>query len=186
MYASALQSTREDCLLTGLLHCLATLRRRTLKDIKLHDGTVLPRDTLIMAATDATHTDDAVYDDADRFDPFRFARMREAEGDATKHQFVHTSVNYLPFGHGRHAWSVVSCRRLSKRGPHRSYMRHSPGRFFVAYEMKALLSYVLLNYDFTLSDDGPWTPSYNESGLVPPSGSLLFKKRENSVHYETA
>ncbi|KAJ8457660.1 hypothetical protein ONZ51_g11391 [Trametes cubensis] len=159
MYASALQSTREDCLLTGLLHCLATMRRRTLKYIKLHDGTVLPRDTLIMAATDATHTDDAVYDDADRFDPFRFARMREAEGDATKHQFVHTSVNYLPFGHGRHA---------------------CPGRFFVAYEMKALLSYVLLNYDFTLSDDGPWTPSYNESGLVPPLGSLLFKKRENS------
>ncbi|KAI0654507.1 cytochrome P450 [Cubamyces menziesii] len=133
---------------------ISTMRRRTLKDIKLHDGTVIPRDTLIMAATSATHTDGAVYEDADRFDPFRFARMREAEGDATKHQFVHTSANYLSFGHGRHA---------------------CPGRFFVANEMKALLSYVLLNYDFKMSDDWPWTPNYKGLGLIPPLGSLLFK-----------
>ena len=77
-----------------------------MKDVKLRDGTVIPRNTMIMAATDAMQHDGAVYDDAERFDPFRFARMREAEGEAIKHQFVHTSVNYLPFGHGKLAWSV--------------------------------------------------------------------------------
>ncbi|KAH9897773.1 cytochrome P450 [Cubamyces lactineus] len=142
-----------------------TLLRRALKDIKLRDGTVIPRDTMIVAATDAMHNDSALYDDADRFDPFRFARMREAEGEATKHQLVHTSVKYMPFGHGRHA---------------------CPGRFFVANEIKSLLSYLLLNYDFKLSDDGPWTPSYYGLDIIPPLGSLQFKKRENSVHFEAA
>ena len=62
----------------------------------------------------------------------------------------------------------------------------SPGRFFVANEIKSLLSYLLLNYDFKLSDDGPWTPSHRSLGLVPPLGSLLFKRREKPVHHETA
>ena len=65
-------------------------------------------------------------------------------------------------------------------------MYHSPGRFFVANEIKSLLSYLLLNYDIKLSDDGPWTPSYYGLDIIPPLGSLLFKKRENSVHYEAA
>ena len=52
------------------------------------------------------HYDEALYEDAETFDPWRFARMRESEGESTKHQFVNTSVHYIPFGHGRHAWYV--------------------------------------------------------------------------------
>ncbi|KAI0336591.1 cytochrome P450 [Cubamyces sp. BRFM 1775] len=141
----------------------ASLTRKALKDIRLRDGTVIPRGTLVVVATEATHNDGAVYDNADQFDPFRFARMREADGEATKHQFVHTSATYMPFGHGRHA---------------------CPGRFFVANEVKCLLSYLLLNYDFKLSDDGPWAPSYYGFDIVPPLGGLLFRKRETSVGRE--
>ena len=50
------------------------------------------------------HYDEALYEDAETFDPWRFARMRESEGESTKHQFVNTSVDYIPFGHGKHAW----------------------------------------------------------------------------------
>ena len=50
------------------------------------------------------HYDDAYYPNADEFEPFRFARLREIEGEGTKHQFVNTSNNYVPFGVGRHAW----------------------------------------------------------------------------------
>ena len=42
----------------------------TLKDITLRDGTFVPKDTLITAATWATHRDEALYPDADVFDPF--------------------------------------------------------------------------------------------------------------------
>ena len=62
------------------------------------------------------HLDDAVYADAHTFDPFRFARMHEAEGDAegTKYQYASTSPDYLAFGHGRHGWCVPSSSRRSR------------------------------------------------------------------------
>ena len=91
----------------------------TLKDITLRDGTFVPKDTLITAATWATHRDEALYPDADVFDPFRFERLRAgtSASSSTKHQFVHTSVDYIAFGHGKHAWYVLltSFRRCLER-----------------------------------------------------------------------
>ena len=80
------------------------MTRKVLKDITLHDGTFLPKNTIVAAASVSTHYDGNIYADAETFDPFRFARMREIECEGTKHQFVNTSNNYVPFGVGRHAW----------------------------------------------------------------------------------
>lgn len=34
--------------------------------------------------------------------------MREkGEGEEVKHQYVNTSLEFVPFGHGRHAWYVL-------------------------------------------------------------------------------
>ena len=82
----------------------ASVGRKALKDVTLSDGTVLPAGTLVVANSYPMHHDDAHYPGAAAFDPFRFARMREIEGEGTKHQFVNTSNNYVPFGVGRHAW----------------------------------------------------------------------------------
>ncbi|KAH9897774.1 cytochrome P450 [Cubamyces lactineus] len=142
---------------------------RALKDIRLSDGTVIARGGLVAAASDAMHHDSALYDNAGRFYLFRFAHMCEAKAGATKHQLMHASHNYLSFGYGR---DVV--------------MHSSPGRFFVANELKSLLSYFLLNFDLKLSDDGLRTPSCHGMNIILLSGSLLFKKRKNSVHYEAA
>ena len=79
-----------------------------MKDVTLSDGTRIPRGTLVAAAAILAHSDDSVYTDPDVFDPFRFARMRDAAGEGTKHQFVNTSLEYIAFGHGKHAW-CVSC-----------------------------------------------------------------------------
>lgn len=69
------------------------------------DGTTLPEGTFLTVAMDATHHDEASYgQNSDVFDGFRFANMRESgEGEAIKHQMVNTNVDYVPFGHGRHA-----------------------------------------------------------------------------------
>ena len=83
------------------------MTRKVLKDITLHDGTFLPKNTIVAAASVSTHYDGNIYADAETFDPFRFARMRTGEGESTKHQFVNTSTEYIPFGHGKHAWCVV-------------------------------------------------------------------------------
>ena len=90
-----------------------TLTRKAMKDITLLDGTFLPAGTIVAAASYATHFDDAQYEDAETFDPWRFSRTREGEG--VKHQFVTTSPDYIPFGHGRHAWYVSHASSIESR-----------------------------------------------------------------------
>ena len=78
-----------------------TLSRKALKDYTFSDGTFIPKGTLIAAPTLSLHHDKNFYENPEVFEPFRFADMR---GDGPKHQFASTSMEYLPFGHGKHAW----------------------------------------------------------------------------------
>lgn len=79
-----------------------------MKDITLRDGTVVPRGTTIIATTYDIHHNSAKYENPDVFDPFRFSRVRaDSEEERVKNQLVNTSVDYMPFGHGKHAWYVV-------------------------------------------------------------------------------
>jgi len=50
--------------------------------------------------------DETVYEDAEKFDGFRFSKMREREGENAKHYSVNTGMEFLTFGHGKHAWYV--------------------------------------------------------------------------------
>ena len=38
------------------------------------------------------------------FDPWRFAKVHEEEGENARSQMTFVSTEYLPFGLGRHAW----------------------------------------------------------------------------------
>ena len=89
----------------NILGGLVTIIRKAMKDITLRDGTLIPRGTFLAAPTAAIHHDERKYAAPDVFDPFRFARMRDEDNDrATSLQFSNTSTDWLPFGHGRHAW----------------------------------------------------------------------------------
>ncbi|KZT10575.1 cytochrome P450, partial [Laetiporus sulphureus 93-53] len=88
-----------------------------LQDYTLSDGTYLPAGTLVAGAALATHYDEKHYKRADVFEPFRFSDMCAEESERMKHQFVSTSPEYIPFGHGKHA---------------------CPGRFFAANELKLI------------------------------------------------
>lgn len=59
----------------------------------------------------------------------------------------------------------------------------SPGRYFASRELKAILAYILLNYDMKLGGDGSRPQDvYIATGMMPaPRGRVLFKKRESSV-----
>ncbi|KAI0713162.1 cytochrome P450 [Cerioporus squamosus] len=70
---------------------LSSTRLTALSVRHTDDGRFIPKDTLIVAATYPTHYDDSIYENAATFDPFRFSRMREEDGEGTKHQFVNTS-----------------------------------------------------------------------------------------------
>ncbi|EMD34612.1 hypothetical protein CERSUDRAFT_158140 [Gelatoporia subvermispora B] len=136
-----------------------SLTRLALKDLHLSDGTHVPAGTVLVAAALPMHGDDEYYPNAADFDPFRFSKMRE-DGEGTKHQFVSTSVKYISFGHGKHA---------------------CPGRFFAANELKAMLAYILLNYDVKFEREGV-RPENNWAAMniVPdPTAKVLFRKRQH-------
>ncbi|KAI0640040.1 cytochrome P450 [Trametes polyzona] len=142
---------------------LGSLSRKMMKDVTLIDGTVVPCGTMLLATSYDIHHDGSIYENPEVFDPFRFSRMREqSEEQASKHQFVNTSVNYIPFGHGKHA---------------------CPGRFFASNELKALLAYIILNYDLKLGEAGYSDSTVFDGLSVVPAvdAQVMFRKRETKV-----
>ena len=56
----------------------------------------------------------------------------------------------------------------------------SPGRFFVANELKAMLAYIVLNYDIKLPGDGsrPENVCFGLNIIPDPRAQILFRKRQ--------
>lgn len=51
--------------------------------------------------------DDKIYEDAEKFDPWRFVEKGEngeVLEESMTHQFTSTSAEYLAFGLGKHVW----------------------------------------------------------------------------------
>jgi hypothetical protein len=65
--------------------------------------------------------------------------------------------------------------------PHRdhSYSSISPGRFFAANEVKALLAHILVNYDIKL-EEGKRAPRTVIVGSIrmPERANVMFRKRQ--------
>lgn len=85
---------------------IVTMVRKAMKDFTFSDGTTIPEGTFVGVAVLATHHESDYYEDPDTFNPWRFSDMRSGEEDSGRHSMVSTSVEYHPFGHGRHAWCV--------------------------------------------------------------------------------
>ena len=98
------------------------MHRMAMKDITLYDGTRIPRGTIVAAAADPIHHDEAILKDARTFDPFRYSSIRSAAADdGLRHLATSTSPEYIPFGHGPHAWCVYPARcRLCAIVDHRT------------------------------------------------------------------
>lgn len=100
--------------------------RKALKDFTFSNGVTVPAGTYIEVPALSTHLDEVRratrlnffslnhdltpiqrnYDNARQFQGFRFADIREEEGEGTKHQTVSINAEFLTFGTGRHAWCV--------------------------------------------------------------------------------
>jgi len=135
-----------------------SMDRLALKEFIFSDGTRIPKGTLVYAASIPTHRNDDVYPDAEVFDPFRFAKIREEEGKGTSNQFVATSNDYIIFGHGKN-----SC----------------PGRFFAVTQLKTIMAHLILTYDIKLEEEGVKPPIHwhGTISMPNPQGSILFRRR---------
>ncbi|SJL14131.1 uncharacterized protein ARMOST_17586 [Armillaria ostoyae] len=129
------------------------------KDFVLSDGTVVPAGNQIAVASYSTHTDGENYEDPLEFKPWRFSDKRKEDGEGIRHQMVTPSLDYLLFGGGRPA---------------------CPGRFFAVNELKALMSYVLLNFDVKM-DKVPETGWFLSDRFPNQSSKVLFRKRAPTV-----
>lgn len=131
-----------------------------LEDVQLPNGLTIKKGNKV--AVDVTHMwNDQYYDDAQRFDGYRFARMRETPSEDYMARLVTTSRNHLGFGHGTHA---------------------CPGRFFASNEVKITMCHLILKYDWKLPE-GP-QPQYTPHGLsylMDPTMKLLIRRREEEL-----
>ncbi|KAJ7041349.1 cytochrome P450 [Mycena alexandri] len=159
---------RESLRMNGL--GITTVGRRVTNraGFRFADGTTIPHGEFLEIAVMDTHHDPTVYDAPDTFDGFRFSRLRDGQpdqqerGGVFKHGMVTTSLDYLPFGHGRHA---------------------CPGRFFAATELKAMIAHVVLNYDVKLdSADGKRPPdaAIGAAHLPNRTAKLWFRRRSEA------
>ncbi|KAL4062167.1 cytochrome P450 [Scleroderma citrinum] len=100
------ESHRLGTNITGL-----NMIRKVLKDFTFSDGRVVPKGYYIASPPNAVHRDEELYDAANTFDPFRFARLRGQGQGGIKQRMDSSSSQYLVFGMGKHAWCVysVSC-----------------------------------------------------------------------------
>lgn len=123
------------CELTQKLWTVGMVRKVVAKDgFRFSDGTVLPYGAYVSVASRATHYDNctvlfsnsscavanthiqpANYENAAKFDGFRFARERAEHHnlndnqDIFKRQMISTAADHLVFGTGKHACPVAIC-----------------------------------------------------------------------------
>ncbi|KAK7695491.1 hypothetical protein QCA50_000127 [Cerrena zonata] len=136
------------------------MTRVAMKDYTFSDGTFIPKGTFVSAAVTPMHNDEEYYADATVFNPWRFAELRDGEGESLKHQMASTNKEYLAFGHGKDA---------------------CPGRFFATNSLKVMLAHLVLNYDIKFEEEGVLPKSLRIATMHTPNAKakVLFRKRQH-------
>jgi len=124
-------------------------------------GVHLPRGTSISVPTYTVLHDNDIFPDAWEYKPFRFAELRHEDGvqyvKRARNAFSATSNDYLVWGHGKGACI---------------------GRFFAANNLKIILGYVIMHYDFELLACRPrnmWVGFYR---IPPMKATIRVRRRE--------
>ena len=101
-----------------------------------------------------------LWDSPEKFDGFRFSKLRERPGNEMKFQHSSTGVDNINFGHG-----IWAC----------------PGRFFAAAEIKVLMAYLITHYDMQIvpGTKKPGQVHYGLATLPDAEADILFKRRES-------
>lgn len=149
------------------------MRRIAQADVKLSDGTVIPKGTYTMIAP-VPMLDPHLYGpNPQEFDGHRFLRMRDqaqkqvllgaSDIGIDSYQYVSLSKEDLTFGIGKHA---------------------CPGRFFASYEIKVVLAYLLLHYDFqTATQTVSGMKKHGFEQTLDHGQKLRYKVRDSEVEW---
>ncbi|KAK6340589.1 hypothetical protein TWF696_008915 [Orbilia brochopaga] len=160
---SCLRETQRFNTVVSIVMSRVTKRDYTFKSGR--EPLTLPKGTFVTVPAAAMHLSTRIYGpDALEWKGFRFSEMREQEDNkegSAKYQATATSSTYLGFSHGRHACT---------------------GRFFAVYQLKMLLSYLLLRYDmrWPMDVDGKRPENVLVTGRrsADLNAELEFRERE--------
>lgn len=136
-----------------------TMSRTCLEDVELLDGTIPPTGSKLNVL--AAFRDPAIYKDPDTFKADRFLEKRALAGQENGWQHVTTSPEHLGFGHGQHACPgrLFATNELKVRDPHDNVILD-------AYRDKIALCFMLLRYDFKLSNFGGDESSFKGRRII--------------------
>ncbi|KAL8294583.1 hypothetical protein RB597_007785 [Gaeumannomyces tritici] len=140
---------------------LANMIRSVMEDVTLEDGTLLSKGELV--AVDATNLWDAErYKNPEKFNIRRFLDIRQNEpGGEHRAQLVSSASDHITFGYGK-------------------YM--CPGRFFAANEIKMILCFMIMNYDWKLAPGTTLEPIYlGTDPMINHEAKLICRRREAEI-----
>lgn len=128
--------------------------------LQLPTGQKLAYGARIMVRANPINLNPKTWEDPEKFDGFRFSRLRSHPGSEFKYQHTTTGTDNINFGHG-----IWAC----------------PGRHFASAQMKVVMAYLLRNYDFKL--EGQEKPKQQHFGLaiIPDAeANVMIRRRRNS------
>ncbi|KAK4499796.1 hypothetical protein PRZ48_007982 [Zasmidium cellare] len=141
----------------------ASMLRHVKDTVTLSDNTRIPKGSQIMVIDTGTQ-DSAIHEHPEKFDAYRYVKLRSRPGEESKHQIVTTEPTNLTFGYGQYA---------------------CPGRFFAAHEMKILLCFLVLRYDFRRPDKGdeqaPDYVAFEQMSYTNPFIRIQSRRRREEV-----
>ncbi|KAH6616256.1 cytochrome P450 [Boeremia exigua] len=144
---------------------LLSMKRVAEKKVVLPDGFTINKGDRV--AVDAyAMLDPEVYPNPEKFDIYRYLRMRENTDHPTKALLVSTGPENLTFGHGIHA---------------------CPGRFFAALEIKIALCHILTKYDWELLPGSNLEPfvQTGEQTCLDPGNMMRFRRRKEEIDFNS-
>ncbi|EXU98876.1 cytochrome P450 [Metarhizium robertsii] len=112
----------------------SALARLALRDYTFSNGLHIPKGSAIFTPNAPLFQDERFYPDPQRFDGFRFSKMRNDPKLVSSCDLTSTNERSMHFGIGRHA---------------------CPGRFMVSDEVKLAMVHLLQNFDFCVENFGP-------------------------------
>ncbi|RXW24407.1 hypothetical protein EST38_g1432 [Candolleomyces aberdarensis] len=133
------------------------LIRKVQKDFTFSNGVTVPAGYTVGCVSHAAQHDSSLYDNSGEFDGFRFCKT-EADVNSTK-SMTNPDPKFFLFGSGRHM---------------------CPGRYFAVAEIKTLLAYILMNYDFRLPDDSKIIPEgqwFSSQRSAHTTAKIQLRKR---------
>lgn len=126
-------------------------------DVKIGD-TLVPKGTAIKVAVE-NHYNPDVYPEPEKFDPYRYLKLRNQPGQENGWQFVTTSTESLGFGIGKHA---------------------CPGRFFASNEVKIAMCWMLIKYEWR-QDEVLQDIQIGAETIAHPATVIDYRRREPEI-----